>query len=184
MTNKASLEGYTPEQIEAMAATYQSIVANPETREMALRATKKANPKLAIPELDTKDAVAAAVKPVQDQLDAMTQERLKKEAEDRILKARDSLRSQGFSDADVTAIEKMMVDDKIASHESAAKHFRAQQQLAEATPGTVRRDSVNYSLPESPLKALKAGRKGLAAWARNEASAAVDDLRAGRVKMH
>lgn len=178
-----SLEDRSPEEIERMAAMYQAILNNPETRELGLKATKIVNPKLAIPELDTRDAIAAAVKPLQDRLDEQMAEKIKKDAEDRVKAERAALREQGFSQADVEAIEKLMIDDKIASHASAAKHYKAQQQLAEPTPGTRQVDSLNYSLPPDPLKALKGGRKSLAAWARNAATEAVNDLHSGRVKL-
>ncbi len=115
-----SLEDFSQEQIDRMAEMYQAIITNPETREMALRATKIVNPKLAIPELDSKVAIEAAVKPVQERLDAMVADKLRQEAEDRVHTARKNLKAQGYSDEDVTAIEKVMVDDKIASHETAA----------------------------------------------------------------
>src|SRR5258706_1781767 len=156
-----SLEDCSQEQIDRMAEMYQAIITNPETREMALRATKIVNPKLAIPELDSKVAIEAAVKPVQERLDAMVADKLRQEAEDRVHTARKNLKAQGYSDEDVTAIEKVMVDDKIASHETAAKFYSAQQRLADSTPGTIARSTLNYTLPESPLKALKAGNKAL-----------------------
>lgn len=180
-----SLEDRTEEERDRLAAMYESIINNPATREMALRATKIAHPKLVIAELDNKDAIAAATKPLQEKIDQMQEEKLREDMEKRVEAQRKALRDQGYSQADVDEIEKLMVSDKIATHETAAKYFTAQRQLAEPTPGTRQGTSVTYALPGDALNSIKtAGKKGLGAWARNEAAAAINDIAAGRIKLH
>lgn len=178
-----SLEGFTSEQVEASAALYQQLLGNPQTREIALRATKVVSPKLSIPEIDVKDQIAANNKAWEERVAKMEEERIKEAADNRIRAQRAALKDQGFSQADIDAIEKKMVDEGIVSHESAAKYFRQERQLAEPTPSTGNAPGLTFSLPEDPMKAMAGGKNGAKQWARDQAAAAIADIQAGRVRL-
>ena len=183
MAKPASLENYTEEQVEQMAATYRAIVSNPETRDLALRLTKKVNPDASIPEIELKDAAAAEFKKRDDRNDALEAGILLRDAKDRIRDERTALRDKGYNTDQISAIEKIMTDERIASYATAARYFDGQNAIAEPTP-TPGLQSPNYSMPQDPLNAMKSGKKGLNQWALNAATAALADVQAGRVKLH
>lgn len=180
-----SLEDYTPEQIAQMASTYQAILNDPATREIGLRVTKKVNPKLSIPEIDLKDATHGALKERDSKIEALENQMRERDARDRIERERQALRSDGLTQDDVDAIEKIMMDEHIPSYQTAAKYYKAQRQVSVPTPETYRGSGAgSYSLPEDPMKALKGGKNALRSYALNSASEALNDLRSGRIKLH
>lgn len=178
-----SLEDYTPEQIEQMAATYQAILNNPATRELGLRATKAINPTSSIPELDLKDMARGEFKKLNERNDALEQQLRERDARDRIERERSALRSDGMSADDVAAIEKIMTDEHIPSYQTAAKYFKGQKQVAEPTPPAQSGYST-YTMPADPMAAMKGGKGALSKWARNSASEALNDIRAGRIQLN
>ncbi len=175
-----SLENQTPAEVAAMAAMYQKLLSNPATRELTLRASKKIDPSLSIPEVDLRDMANGAFAARDEKIASLEQQIRERDAKDRVAQARAGLAKQGMSDDDVAAIEKLMVDEQIPSYETAAKYYRAQKQIATPTPTAMQR-ATSFELPKSPLDAMKNGKAGLKNWARSEASAALDDLRAGRI---
>lgn len=183
--SKASLEDFTPEQIEQMAATYRAALEHPETREVMLRVTKKLNPQASIPEVELKDATRAAIKVEADARLKLEDEIRARDAKDRIRDERQRLRDAGHSTDEVAAIEKLMTDEakngNVLTYDLAARYFKNSNQTAEPTPHTSR--ALNYTLPPDPMKALKGGAKGLRAFGREQASAALDDLRSGRIQL-
>lgn len=179
-----SLEDFTQEQRDQMAATYKSLLDNPETREIALRATKKVNPTIVIPELDLKDAAYHANKKITERQDKLDQELRERDARDRINAERQGLRDQGFNGDEVAAIEKIMTEKHIPSYATAAEFFRGQQSVATPTPHNVTSGARNYEMPPNAMEALKKGKTGLRDFGRSEASNALDDIRAGRIKLH
>lgn len=181
--SEKSLEGLTPEQIEASAAMYQSLVNNPETRELTLRATKKVNPALSIPEVELKDMARGEFTKRDEKIAKLEADILKRDAEQRVKDARASLKDKGFAQTDVDAIEKIMVDRQIPNYETAAEFYRNSQKVAEPTPATVQTRPSTFTMPNDPLGAMKGGRNGLNRWAREEGAAAINDLRNGRVKL-
>lgn len=177
-----SLEGYSPEEIAQMAATYKAILDNPETRELGLRATKHLNPKASIPELDMKVQVAGALKVERDAREKLERDLMERDARDRINGERATLRDQGFDKDQIAAIEKIMVDEQIPSYATAAKFYKSQQTVAEPTP-RVQDRALTYSMPTDALGALKAGKAGLNKWGREAAAQALDEIRSGRIKL-
>jgi hypothetical protein len=177
-----ALEDYTEEQRNNMAATLDAMYANPATREIALRATKTVNPRANIPEIDLKDATAAELKPRDEKIESLENQLRERDARDNIERARASLREAGHTKDDVSAIEKLMTEKQIPSYETAAEYYKGQKQLATPTPSTGIR-SQTMRLPQEPLEAMKNGKNGMKNWARDQATAALDDLRAGRITL-
>ncbi len=180
--SEKSLEGLSPEQIEAAAAMYQSLVSNPATREMTLRATKTVNPSLSIPEVDLKDMAGKEFSKRDEKIAKLENELLKRDAEDRVNRARSSLITKGFKQEDVDAIEKIMVDKQIPNYDTAAEFYKNQQTVAEPTPSVPVRGQT-FTMPADPLASMKGGRQGLSRWARDAGTAALDEIRNGRVKL-
>lgn len=185
MAANPSLEDFTPEQIEQMAASYRAALEHPETREVMLRITKKLNPKASIPEVDLKDATRAAVAHEAEERGKLEAQLRERDARDRIRDERQRLRDAGHTTEEVAAIEKLMTDEQkngnILTYDLAAKYFKNSRETAEPTPHTSR--TLNYSLPPDPLAALKKGAKGLRDFGREQASAALDDIRSGRINL-
>lgn len=179
------LEGFTEEQIAQMAEAYHSLISNPETRMPTLQSVKKVKPNVHIPELELRAELDRRDAAIQERIDKEVQERIARETETRIRDARTTLRDRGYSSEDVAAIEKIMTDKAIASYDVAAEFFDQQRKLAEPTPnmGSDTRGG-SFTMPTSPLEAMKNGRNGLRDWARGEGNAAIDDLRSGRVRLH
>lgn len=188
MADKNLLEGYSADDIAAMASAYASIVTNPETREATLRLQKKVNPQARLPEIELADQIKAATKEQQEKIDAQAAKLIQMEAEQRIRDEREKLRAAGFSDADVTAIEAEMIEAKkggtVLTYESAAKYYKASKTMAVPT-ATPHVTSMTNELPGDALKAYKEkGRNGLNNYARERAGKALDDILAGRIKLH
>lgn len=181
-----SLEGYTPEEIAQMASTYKAILDNPETRSLGLRATQHLNPKAVIPELQLENRVGAALQKERERTDKLEQEVRERDARDRVMAERTSLREAGHSKADVDAIEALMIEEKKngnhLTYELAARYYKGQQQMAAPTPHNVG-PALTYSMPTDALASLKGGKAGLSKFARESAAQALDDLRSGRIKL-
>lgn len=184
MSDDNSLEQISDEDREFLKIA-KGVAMDPKTRTEYLRLLKKKHPETAIPEVDMEDKINAMVeskaKPYIDKVAKMEADALKKEVEGRIAEQRRLLKEQGYSQADVDAIEKLMTEKQIPSHATAAEHFSMSKKLAQPTPNTLTRTASNI-LPVDK-KALKES-GGVKNWARNEAFKAADDIKSGRVKLH
>ena len=178
MPKPASLENYTESQIASLAALANDLQKDPATRKDFLRLTKKKYPTQPIPELDVDDQVVAATKPLQESVASLEKKFIESEAERNVLRKRQDLYDEGFSKEDVTAIEKVMMDEKIPSHETAAKYFKATRQTATPTPSTI----TPMTLPVDKKTIKDSG--GIKKWALGEAFKAADEIKTGRVKLH
>lgn len=180
-----NLEDYSAEELAQMAGTYNALLSNPETREVALRLTKKINPSLSIPEVDLKDQARAEFKATNDKLSSLENEIRMRDARDRINSERNSLRGQGFNDDDIAEIEKVMTTEQIPSYGTAATYYKNARQVAQPTPGQGgAQPSSTYDLPNEALAAMKNGKQGISKWARGQAESALNELRSGQIKLH
>lgn len=162
-----------------LAKLAKELAEDPKTRKSFLKLIKDKNPNQVIPELDTEAAIQTFAKPYLDQLATLQKERLADKVELQIEKRRMELRGQGFNDDDVKAIEELMVKEQIPNYNTAAKFYKHERTAAAPTP------AMTSLVNKSPVdkKAMKdAG--GIKNWARGEAGKAIDDLKAGRVKLH
>lgn len=178
MKKETSLEDLTPDQRDELAATARMVAENPKTRSIFQRLIKQVAPGTPIPELDIQDNVKAAMKPLQDQIAALSQEKLERDVETRVNNKRQTLRDQGYSKEDIEAVEEIMVKEGIPKHETAAEYLRMQRQTATPTP-------ASYNHVRQPVvdkDAVKAA-GNIKNWANQEAHQAVDDIKAGRIKL-
>lgn len=173
-----SLEDYSPEQLAEMGQVYAKLISDPATRELTLRSTKKISPGTPIPEIDLMDQFSAFAKPHIDKIDKLEREKMERDAADRLREKRAVLAEKGYDKDQISAIEKVMLEKHIPDHETAAEHFTMQSKLATPTP-----DTFKPQLPRFDKDKIKeAG--GLKNYFRNDAYAAIDDLRSGKVKLH
>jgi len=172
-----SLENYSVDQIQELAALADSLTKNPKTRESFLRLAKTASPETPIPEIDIKDQVRAMAQPLVEKVASLERELLTRKVEDNIINHRSGLYEKGFKKDEVTQIEKLMIDKQIPSHETAAEFYRMQKQTATPTPSTM----TPITLPTNVMESMKnGGQAGMNQWARGEAYSIISDLKAGR----
>jgi hypothetical protein len=135
--------------MQGQAAAFNSLTSNPETRETVQRALKKINPKLSIPEIDAKDAVRDEIKTEREKREALERKIMENEARDNVRERRAAIiKKYSLTDADVEAIEKLMVEDKEVNwtHDAAARVYLAQRQSATPTPASF--SPPTYTLSE------------------------------------
>ena len=171
-----------------MALAYAQLASNPETREATLRLQKKVNPDARFPELEIADRTAAATGELKTKLDAQAQELAEIRARETIREERAKLRGEGFSDADISGIEAEIIEAKktgtVLTYESAARYWRASHSLATPTPTPALSD-MNNEMPSGALEAFKkGGTMGLKKLTRERAGKALDDILAGRIRVH
>jgi hypothetical protein len=171
-----SLENYSVDQIQELAALADSLAKNPKTRESFLRLTKTASPDTPIPEIDLKDQINSMAKPLVDKVSDLEKKLIEKQVQDNIYAKRNSLFEQGFKKDEVDSIEKLMVEKQIPSYETAADFFRLQKQSAPPTPASI----TPVSLPTGAMDGMKQGQSGLNQWARGEAYNIINSLKAGK----
>ena len=133
MANDNSLENVDPVDIE-LAALAKKLSNDPATRKDFLRLVKKHNPAQPIPELDVEDRISALAAPHIQKVAKLEADLLKRDVAGRIEEKRSALREQGYSRDDVAAIEKLMVEKQIPSHDTAASYFKMEKQTATPTP--------------------------------------------------
>lgn len=157
----------------------EGLANDPKTRSAYLRLIKQKFPEEVIPELEVEEKIAAMAKPHIDKVAELEKKLLEREVNDNINRQRAALRDQGYTEDDIKAIEKKMVEEKIPSHDTAAKYYRMERETAAPTPAAV---SMVNKIPVAHKDIKEAG--GIKNWARNEASNAVADIKSGRVKLH
>jgi hypothetical protein len=165
-----SLEGMSQEAIAEIAGLAKSLSDNPKTRGEFLTLLKKADPNVSIPEVDIPARLHAGLQPTLDRLTKMEQEANERSIRDTIKDRRELLvTSKGINREDIPAIEKLMVEKGISSHETAAEFFMAQRNSAPPTPS-------DFSQPAVPRPDMKAMGGNIGVWARNEATSAISDI--------
>jgi hypothetical protein len=167
-----SLEDVSYEQRDQLAALMRELSDNPATRKEVLRLTKKIKPDLVIPELDIEETTTNAVGETRRELEAMRAELAQKRAEEDLERRRNSLIRKGYasSDEDVEEIEKVMLEKKIADHDTAAEYWQWMKQSAAPTPTGYNPSAINkFDLSKYYKNPVGA--------ARDEAAKALQELR-------
>ena len=183
MAVDSSLENFSQAQLEESTRLFRTLLNSKDTRETMLRAIKKATGS-PIPEIDAADSVRgdiAVERAERQKLEARIQER---EIIERIEKERARVKSEhGLSDADVSEVEKLMVDKEapIPSYAAAAKVYKASQQIAQPTPSLMA--PKVWDMPEKDVWAPGIGnRQALNKIALQEAYKAANEFRSGGAK--
>ncbi len=179
MADDNSLENYSPEELANMGKLYATLVNDPATRDMTLRATKKVSPKTVIPEVDVYDRVGQAVAPHLKKIADMEQRELQRDVKEKIEGKRRELRKDGFSDDEIDAVEKLMTDKQIPDHKTAAEFYRLQSKQVTPTPANW---SNPNKLPLDKEKSKAAG--GFKKFFIQDAHQALDDIHSGKIKLN
>lgn len=167
-----SLENLSPDARDELAALAQQLAENPATRKEFLRMTKRVKPDLPIPELEIEESTTRAVSKAEERVQALEAKLREKEAIEELKKRREQLVKKGLvkSEDDVQAVEKIMLEKGITSHETAAEYHEWMKQAAVPTAST-------YN--PSPVKGFNLDKywKNPNQAARNEALNALNELR-------
>ena len=127
-----SLENLSLEQRDELALLMKELSENPNTRKDALRLTKKLRPDLPVPELEIEDYTEKRVSQAHDRVAELERKLAEKDAQADLQSRRDSLIKKGLIDSenDIAEIEKVMLENKIADHETAAQYWQWMKQAA------------------------------------------------------
>ena len=131
-----SLENISLEQRDELALLMKQLAENPETRKDALRLTKKLRPDLPMPELEIEDYTEKKVSQAQKRVEDLEAKLREKEIREELKDKRDALIKKGLIDneSDIEEVEKVMLENKIADHETAAQYWQWMKQAAAPTP--------------------------------------------------
>lgn len=171
----ASLEDLPQGTRDELALLARELSDNPATRKKFLALTREIKPDMPMPELDIEDRLTAAEKASGERI-AKLEGQLAEEAMRKELKARrDAIKASGkaASDEDVEAIEKLMLERGIQSHETAADYFQWMKQAAAPTPVAYNRNVFDTDTREK----MKPYWKNPQTAARDEAQRAFTDFR-------
>jgi hypothetical protein len=152
---------------------------NPKTRTPFLRMVRDIQPDVPMPEIDIEDRVNSIQSAAETRISELEGRLRQREAEDTLEQRRRALIESGkaASKQDVDAIEKLMLERQIHSHETAAELYGYQrQEAARPTP-------TNYNtgfMDSSTRDVLKAYYKNPVQAARDEAAKAFSELRGPR----
>jgi len=175
---EVTLEGMSQESIAGLAMIAKGLSDNPDTRNQFLTLTKKANPHLAIPEVDLPFQINNAISDERKKRELLEQEMLKDRVERNVEKRRMDLKAtKNLTDADIDEVEKLMVEKNISSHETAADFYNMQRQVAKPTPFS---RMGSYELPKIDTKNFGGDIKQ---WARNQAAETIHGIRSGAIKV-
>ena len=185
-----SLEDLTTDQLLAVARQTQgshellgALMRDPAARETVQRHLKKLNPALAIPEIDAKDAVLAELAEERKKRETLENNYREDKIRERIERQRAEVKTKyKLTDADMIEVEKLMLDkdNPIPTYDGAARVFNASKTTAAPTPSIL--NPPTYDMPEKDVWGRGIGNKAmLDKIAMNEAYAALNDIRSGKV---
>lgn len=185
-----SLEDLSTDQLLAHARALEgsdqllrTLMKDPAARETIQRHLKKANPALAIPEIDAKDAVMVELTKERDARLALESQITQDKVRARLEKQRATVMSTyRLNEADMVEVEKLMTDaeNPIPTYDAAARVHAASKRSAVPTVAAL--SSPTYEMPDSKVWGKGIGNKAaLNRIALDEAFAAMNDIAAGRV---
>jgi hypothetical protein len=167
-----SLENISLEQRDELALLMKQLAENPETRKDALRLTKKLRPDLPMPELEIEDYTEKKVSQAQKRVEDLEAKLREKEIREELKDKRAALIKKGLIDneSEIEEVEKVMLENKIADHETAAQYWQWMKQAAAPTP-------TGYN--PNPVAKFDLGKyyKNPQQAARDEAAKALSELR-------
>ena len=177
------LEGMSEESIRAYAELAVALEKNPETRLPTMALVKKVYPNRNLPELAMQEREQALRKELNDKLD----EEIKKRELADLSSRRELMISQAIADekvedrAEFEKIEKHGIDNGISKFDVALSHYRTSSQESSTSSAPI----MDYGPPTPPpMEGLKERFKGnVRQWAEAEAYKALDEIRAGKVKL-
>lgn len=167
-----SLEDMSLEARDELALLAQQLADNPETRKDFLRLTQRVKPNMVIPELQLEDFTNKKVNQAEERVMHLENKLREKDIRELLDSKRRALKEQGIArtDSDIQEIEKIMLEQGITSHDTAAQHWEWMKQAATPTPTGYNPNIIN----KFDLSKYWKNPQGAA---RNEASLALQEIR-------
>jgi hypothetical protein len=166
-----SLENYSSEAIEELAALSKRLSEDPKTRKRFLGLAREVNPDLPVPELEMEEIVNTRASAAERRVEELENKLRARDVREELTKRRSRLKEQGLaqSDDDILEIEKLMTEKGIANHETAADYWKHMKQSAVPTSG--------YPQPVMSRMDIKGYMKNPVGAARENAALALAELR-------
>lgn len=134
------------------------------------RMVKEVDPSLQIHDLDVEDRITAATSEQEKKIAALQAEIDRRSALDGLKEKRSTIKTKfNLDDKGVEAVEKLMVERGIASHETAAEFFALNSRPASPMPTTARSTKIEVPMAEAMAK-------DPSGWARDEAAKVLNEL--------
>ena len=170
-----SLEDISLEQRDQLALLMKDLSDNPSTRKETLRLVKQLRPSMSVPELDLEDKTNTALQQMRSENEKIRGELMEARQLESLEKKRAQLIANGKArnDEDIKEIEKVMLEKRIPDHETAAEYWDWMKQSAAPTP-------TGYNPSALGKFDLSKYMKNPIGAARNEAAAALNELRGNR----
>jgi hypothetical protein len=172
-----------PDDIAYPAKLMKTLYDDPKTRPGLLKLVKQYAPNVRIPEVDTPNEVAGALKPLIDQINTDRQERQAEKLERQAEKDREKVMKRadlGLSSEDLPEVEKTMKEGQIASLETAAELYSHRKRAAAPRGGYVGNTFDIGGGKEYLSTLMKTPKEGLKQVALREADRIFHELRGGR----
>ncbi len=178
-----SLENMTTEQLQESTRLFQTLLDSPDTRELTLRMIQKKTGK-PIAELHVRDTAMAEIAKEREEREKLAARIQERDIRDRIKDERERVkREHQLTDQDMSAVEKLMTDEKapIPHYDAAAKVYKASQTVAQPTTSLL--TPKTWDMPEKDVWAAGIGnRQALNKIATEEAYKALNEFRSGAMK--
>ena len=158
------LEGLDDATIKELAGYAKGLSDNPETRSGFLNLVKKANPAANIPEIDLPAKFDSMLAAERTEREKIQKQLLERDVRDNIERQRSVIMKQGISENEVADVEKIMTEQGIVNHETAAKYFLAQKKMATPTP-PAGYQATSHQLPVIDAKPFNGNTR---AWGKSE----------------
>jgi len=167
-----SLEDISLEARDELALLAKQLSDNPETRKEFLRLTQRVKPNMVIPELQLEDFTNKKVNQAEERVMQLENKLREKDIREHLESKRRALKEQGIArtDEDIQEIEKIMLEQGITSHDTAAQHWEWMKQAATPTPTGYNPNMIN----KFDLSKYWKNPQGAA---RNEAATALHEIR-------
>ena len=167
-----SLEDISLEARDELAMLAKQLSDNPETRKEFLRLTQRVKPDMVIPELQLEDFTNKKVNQAEERVMQLENKLREKDIREHLESKRRALKANGIArtDEDIQEIEKIMLEQGITSHDTAAQHWEWMKQAATPTPTGYNPNIIN----KFDLSKYWKNPQGAA---RNEAATALQEIR-------
>lgn len=167
-----SLEDISLEARDELALLAKQLSDNPETRKEFLRLTQRVKPNMVIPELQLEDFTNKKVNQAEERVMQLENKLREKDIREHLESKRRALKANGIArtDEDIQEIEKIMLEQGITSHDTAAQHWEWMKQAATPTPTGYNPNIIN----KFDLSKYWKNPQGAA---RNEAATALQEIR-------
>lgn len=170
-----TLEDLSQEQRDELALLARDLSDSPETRKDFLSLVRKKRPNQPMPELDIDERLTRAEAAQAEKIAALEAKLSDKDMRSELERRRAKLITDGkaANQEDIEAIEKVMLDKGIQSHDTAADYWDWMKGSAKPTPPSYNTQFIDNTARDT----LKDYWKNPISAARNEAAKALQDLR-------